>query len=1055
VASTSTLDRTGRRACAARLTLFALLALPPAADAEECGRPVSPPSSLPGDQFGCSVASDGTTAAVGANLADSGGVTDSGAVFVFNSVTGPFLTLTAPMPEQNAEFGFATAVDGGRVAVGAPRAARGAGTVYVFERQPNGAFGPPEVLTALDAAIDARFGQALALRGDLLVVGTPFDSGRGSRSGAVYVFLRGQDGKWRQQHKLIAKTTRPFDGFGFAVALGGEILAVGAPFHDGAAGGEQGAVYVFRRSAAAWIEEAELTSETAGAAAIAGEEFGSAVALDEPRLAVGARRRPIDGEKDVGAAFVLVRGTNGWRPEPRMPLVAQPAEKGKLLGGAVVLDGRRLIAGAIGHESDQGAAYLFERSPGTEAWGEGRPLTVLPTAPRDRFGQALAVFKGAILSGAYLADPERKVDAGAVFDCPIGEALPPKITKDSITRALPGRELTYDVRIRDAPPGTEVREKPQRGLVDLRWCRGTACKDEEFISGLLFDTLTAGGDAAYQVRGRVPANACGSVLNQACAKPPGREEVCASDEDPLPQADVAVTAISADRKRGCLGDLVSFSFDADNRGVPAADVAVTATAEPPSGLVEPSWCLRSDAGCTPVTAGFLDHRTALPPKKSYVQRAKLAGETGTRVKLTACARAACDRSRGDDCKELEVEVLGPPDCPVPTPKLSVTLSCPASAVAGEAVECVVDVSNVSEATAVGTFLNLETPGLILLMATSSCGDADGPFRIGRLDKGKSCEVRAKLEIPCKHLAQDVPIEATADADNAGPASSESKLAVRVETDYGITMTCLGSTFAGAPFIYELGVTNFGPSCPGARLTTKLDPALKEVRWCEGVSCTPTHPKPLPAQVAPLPKAPPAVIRIEVRTSPDFSGLVTSRARVSPLTGIDRDPANDKTEVKTLIVPLDGVEVHCAWPAAAQEGEATALSFLLINRGPLAQADEPGPELEVTFDPGLILISATATQGTAAVALQTMTWDGELPGDCPPGEPEPCSVEITANVTVAAGTAGQTLCATDTVSCCALVLPAGVSPEIPAVGPAGLALLAVLIALAATRLLRGA
>ncbi len=100
------------------------------------------------------------------------------------------------------------------------------------------------------------FGHAVALSGDTLVVGVPLQGADGDSlvdSGAVYVFRR-TDGGWSQEGYLKASNAERDDSFGYAVALSGDTLVVGA---SGEATGidsshpsdlsadDSGAVYVF------------------------------------------------------------------------------------------------------------------------------------------------------------------------------------------------------------------------------------------------------------------------------------------------------------------------------------------------------------------------------------------------------------------------------------------------------------------------------------------------------------------------------------------------------------------------------------------------------------------------------------------------------------------------------------------------------------------------------------------------------------------------------------------------------------------------------------------
>ncbi len=110
-------------------------------------------------------------------------------------------------------FGEALALDGDRLVVGAPVMTRDvdtyrAGTVYVFERNEGGTDNWGQVVKILKpgtAVLDDYFGSAVAVSGDYLMVGFPNDDYWGENAGAVYVFYRneGGDNAWGSVQKII------------------------------------------------------------------------------------------------------------------------------------------------------------------------------------------------------------------------------------------------------------------------------------------------------------------------------------------------------------------------------------------------------------------------------------------------------------------------------------------------------------------------------------------------------------------------------------------------------------------------------------------------------------------------------------------------------------------------------------------------------------------------------------------------------------------------------------------------------------------------------------
>lgn len=394
------------------------------------------PGAQPGAQLGCSIAISGGRVCAGANLYNAAGAI---------TVPGEARLLAAADAAPGDELGFATALDGLLLAGGAPGkdgpAGADTGAVYVFRPGADGEWREERKLTAPDAMPQARFGSALALAGSTLAVGAPADSGRGSLAGAVYLF---NTESW-EIRKLVPRRLAPFDGFGTSVALDGDVLVVGAPFHDGARG-NQGAAWVFQRRGSDWVESEILTApEPVGDA-----EFGSAVAVSDDWVAVGARRdtgsRPGSG---AVWAFHLGRG------EPPQKLVAESGQAGDLFGGAVAMHGNLLAVGARSAIGGNGAVYLFERGE-TGSWAPGE---MLPGGSGDGLGQSVALDGSHLAAGAVTAAGR----AGAFSRCrQREEVLLPDLICQTRGKAqvAPGDHLVWTVTVknqgRDAAAGVEL-----------------------------------------------------------------------------------------------------------------------------------------------------------------------------------------------------------------------------------------------------------------------------------------------------------------------------------------------------------------------------------------------------------------------------------------------------------------------------------------------------------------------------------------------------------------------------------------------------------------------
>ena len=391
------------------------------------------------DQFGASVAlsHDGDTLAVGAHWDDSLAVGidgdqgnhtyNPGSVYVFQR-TGESWAQQAYVKASNADgsdqFGIDLALsgDGNTLAVGAfgedssaagvggnqnDKSASESGAVYVFTRDAS-TWSQQAYIKASNTSAHAYFGVDLALdaSGDTLAVGSWFESSNATGvggdqgntaapdSGAVYVYTR-TGGTWSHQAYVKASNTSPGDWFGDGIALSGDgkTMAIGAPNEDSNATGidgdqandaaiDAGAVYVFRRDADSWAQEAYVKSSNIGP----GDLFGTAVQLsaDGNIMAVAglledSRATGVGGDQaddlapDAGAVYVFRRAGEAWsqqayvkapntHADDRFGSIALSADASTMAVGAWVESSHS--AGVGGDQTDlsapgAGAVYLY------------------------------------------------------------------------------------------------------------------------------------------------------------------------------------------------------------------------------------------------------------------------------------------------------------------------------------------------------------------------------------------------------------------------------------------------------------------------------------------------------------------------------------------------------------------------------------------------------------------------------------------------------------------------------------------------------------------------
>ena len=435
----------------------------------------------PGDLFGWSVAFDGDTLAVGApeEYGSATGIDgdqndnsaqNSGAVYVFersNNSWSQQAYIKASNTAPGDVFGVSVALNNETLVIGAygedsnatgidgdqsNNSSVGSGAVYVFTRR-NNTWSQQAYIKASNTNIEnfsqrgELFGNTLALDGDTLAVGAPYEQSNATgidgdqsnnsswQNGAVYVFTRNGT-TWSQQAYIKASNGEIWDRFGTSLALDGDTLAVGAPGESSNAAGIDGdqsdnstegagAVYVFTRSGTTWSQQAYIkasNTEITGSRVLSVDRFGASLVLDGDTLAIAATGESsnatgIDGGqsdnsvKNSGAVYIFTRSGTIWSQQAYIK--ASNTAEWDLFGVGLALDGDTLAVGAPGESSsaigingDQsdnsmlgaGAVYVFTRSGIT--WSQQAYIKASNTIENYAFGSSLAFDGGTLAVGS-------------------------------------------------------------------------------------------------------------------------------------------------------------------------------------------------------------------------------------------------------------------------------------------------------------------------------------------------------------------------------------------------------------------------------------------------------------------------------------------------------------------------------------------------------------------------------------------------------------------------------------------------------------------------------
>jgi hypothetical protein len=362
------------------------------------------------DHFGCSVSISGDHAIVGAYYDDDKGA-NSGSVYMFELVSGTWTQkakLTASDGAAGDEFGYSVCISGDRAIVGAhyddDRGAN-SGSVYMFELV-SGTWTQKTKLTASDGAAGDEFGKSVSMSGDRAVVGSKYDADKGTNSGSAYIYEL-VSSTWTFKQKLTASDGAAYDYFGSAVAINGDLAIIGAP-GDSDHGSQSGSAYVFVRGASTWTQAQKLTASDGAAS----DNFGQSISISADHAIIGAPFKDAEALHS-GSAYVFELNGSTWTERQR--LGASDADPGEYFGESVSISGDRAIVSAAWDDEKAryaGAAYLFELLGGS--WVQKQKLVASDAAASAFFGSSVSVSGDRAIIGAY-TDDDKGAASGSAY----------------------------------------------------------------------------------------------------------------------------------------------------------------------------------------------------------------------------------------------------------------------------------------------------------------------------------------------------------------------------------------------------------------------------------------------------------------------------------------------------------------------------------------------------------------------------------------------------------------------------------------------------------------
>jgi hypothetical protein len=234
------------------------------------------------------------------------------------------------------------------------------GAAYVLRRTNTTGWQIVQQLLPNTFDVAGHFGDAVAIRGDLIAIGAwnwdEFQGGSGDGEGAVFIYKRNTTTNvWAFLQKVISNSTSDGDWYGWSVDITATNLIIGAP-RDGIGPNDDddGAFYIYEWNGTNFGTELKFRHPNNPHLQ---DWFGNQVSVDGSYAAVGCWRRDNGTSVDKGVVYIYVKGGGTWTFQDSVLATGTTVQ----FGQNIDLDGNYLAVGATNF-FDVWQAYVFSRS---------------------------------------------------------------------------------------------------------------------------------------------------------------------------------------------------------------------------------------------------------------------------------------------------------------------------------------------------------------------------------------------------------------------------------------------------------------------------------------------------------------------------------------------------------------------------------------------------------------------------------------------------------------------------------------------------------------------
>ncbi len=375
-----------------------------------------------GAKFGFSMAVAGDIAAISAPDSSVQGKLSAGSIYIFRLIDGSWVEvqqLTEIAPKTGNRFGYSIAMNSSTLAISAygyDGRRRDSGRVYLYQPASSGKWALQSSLQSPRPTTREHFGYNIALSGINMAVATLRGPDGSDSAGDIHLYQY-SNGGWAFMQTIDIPGAS--DRFGQSIVMDGDLLAIGSFAADNECRDridDAGSVTLYRLNGASWVKQTELSADNADG----GDRFGFALALSGKTLAVGAicedGLTPTDeySGAQVGAVYVFTEEGGEWgqRAYIKEPIIRNH----NLFGYRIALRDNLMAIGAPLNDRngvDSGTAYLYQKSG--DDWKAIRTLQPADVAAFDEFGVDLELSAGNLLIGSIQTRQRGATATGKVY----------------------------------------------------------------------------------------------------------------------------------------------------------------------------------------------------------------------------------------------------------------------------------------------------------------------------------------------------------------------------------------------------------------------------------------------------------------------------------------------------------------------------------------------------------------------------------------------------------------------------------------------------------------